>query len=467
MAATFGIDFGTTNSLITVIRKNAATSQFEPFSFFEDNFLPHPSVVWYQGGQPIVGRAARDRLTTLRLGVIDDIVRSPKMFLGSSFGIPVGGITRSAADVVGDVLKHLRKHAKSSGHEDNEFASAVITIPIHMSGPARAELREAALKAGIHIHQFVHEPLAALYGYLRPRPDFRQELARLEGRLVLVFDWGGGTLDLTLCQLRKGVLTQVMNEGDQEVGGDKFDLRLRQLIRQKHEACYPSADWSRLKPQVDARLLTVCEDTKILLSSRKSWKVFIPDFFLAANDESTLAVTITAMEFETAVEDLVRNGLDRIAKLLDTAGVPHGAIEYCLATGGMVSMPAIQRGLLDIFGMSGLRLVPNASSVISEGAAWIAHDRNGLRLAKPLELLNADNTYVEIIPAGTNLPTEGGAIEKRIDAYCVDPSDGLAKIQIARPTWPGRHSQSDQRVPYTHLCVPVDTTKRLFTDRLS
>src|SRR5689334_20393809 len=134
-----------------------------------------------------------------------------------------------------------------------------------MHGRARAELRQAAQKAGFSIQRFVHEPLAALYGYLRAKPDFRQELANIEGRLVLVFDWGGGTLDLTLCQLRQGVLTQILNVGDREVGGDSFDRRLRGLVRQKHEAQHPTADWGRLQPTADARLIQACEDAKIAL----------------------------------------------------------------------------------------------------------------------------------------------------------------------------------------------------------
>ena len=238
---------------------------------------PHPSVVWYSGTDPVVGRLAKDQLNELGLGVFGDIVRSPKMFLGSPTGIYVGGITRQAVDVVADVLRFLRQDALMRGFKGNSFESAVITIPVTMRGPARAELRQAAQKAGIRIHQFVHEPLSALYGYLRTRSNFRQELANLDRRLVLVFDWGGGTLDLTLCQLYDGVLTQVFNAGDAEVGGDKFDLRLRQLVRQKHEAQHTKADWSRLQPSADSRLIQACEDAKIALSSRHTSTLYVRD----------------------------------------------------------------------------------------------------------------------------------------------------------------------------------------------
>lgn len=465
MAATFGIDFGTTNSLATVIGTDPETLRVGPRVLAQDG-RPHPSVVWYAGGEPVVGRRAKDQLNDLGLGVFGDIVRSPKMFLGSPTGIYVGGVTRQAVDVVADVLRFLRTDALNRGFRSNPFESAVITIPVTMRGPARAELRQAAQKAGIRIHQFVHEPLAALYGYLRAKPDFRQELANLERRLVLVFDWGGGTLDLTLCQLQHGVLTQVFNAGDAEVGGDQFDLRVRQLVRRKHEAQHPRADWSRLQPSAESRLIQACEDAKIALSARNATALYLRDLLAVSGPEKDLRLEVTAHELEGCVQDLVSKGLGKIETVLELAGVHRGAVEFCLATGGMVSMPAIQRGLREIFGMNRLRLVDNAATVISEGAAWIAHDDVGLQLAKPIELLHADNSYVELIPTGTTLPLDGKSIQHRIDMYCVDPSDGYAKLLFARPKWPGREAHGDARLPYTHLTLPVDLHSPPLFERL-
>jgi molecular chaperone DnaK len=247
MAATFGLDFGTTNSVATVIGPDPETRRVGPRVLAIDG-RPHPSVVWYSSSGTVVGRKAKDQLNELGLGVFGDIIRSPKMFLGSPVGIDVSGVTRQAIDVVADLLRFVRQDALARAFKGNTFDSAVITIPVTMRGPARAELRQAAQKAGIRIHQFVHEPLAALYGYLRAKPNFKQELASLERRLVLVFDWGGGTLDLTLCRMQDGVLTQVFNAGDNEVGGDRFDLGLRQLVRQKHEAKHPKTDWGKPQP---------------------------------------------------------------------------------------------------------------------------------------------------------------------------------------------------------------------------
>lgn len=465
MAATFGIDFGTTNSVVTLIGPDPETGKTGARVLSQDG-RPHPTVVWYGSGEPVVGRRAKDQLSELGLGVFGNVVRSPKMYLGSPVGMDVGGVTRQAVDVVADVLRFLREDARGRGFKGNPFSNAVITIPVTMRGGARADLRQAALKAGIHVYQFVHEPLAALYGYLRSRPSFRQELANLERRLVAVFDWGGGTLDLTLCQMQGGVLSQIFNTGDYEVGGDSFDIRLRNLVRQKHETLYPHIDWSRLQPSAEARLIQACEDAKIALSTRDTTAIYVRDVLAVPGREKDIRIELSRRELEEAVHDLVLKGLRRIDTLLDLAGIPRTAVEFCLATGGMVGMPAIQAGLRELFGMNRLRLLPNSASLISEGAAWIAHDKIDLELAKPIELLHAGDSYVPLIAAGTVLPVDGNAIKNRYSMYCVDPSDGFAKFMFARPNWPHRHAPADARSPYAHLTLEVDRNSRPLLERL-
>jgi molecular chaperone DnaK len=466
MAATFGLDFGTTNSMVAYIGTDPETGELRP-SLLLDSGRPHPSVVWYNSGNAVVGRKAKEQLNVLGLGVFGDIVRSPKMYLGSPYGIEVGGVTRPALDIVSDVIHHLRQDALGRGAR-NPFDCGVFTIPVGMPGPARAELRQAAAKAGIRVHQFVHEPLAALYGYLRSQPNFGRTIASLEGRLVLVFDWGGGTLDLTLCQIRDGMLTQVFNVGDRDVGGDFFDLRLRQLIRDKHEAMHPGADWTRLQPGADALLIEACEDAKIFLSTRESTAVIQNDLLATDGPAKNVRInTLTREEFESEVRDLVKRGLGRIDDLLDRVRLKKGSIEFCLATGGMIGMPAIQAGLREIFGMNRLRLLSNAPTLIAEGAAWIAHDNARLWLAKPLELLHANDSYVQILPAGTDLPVGGTSFQTDpLSLYCVDPTDGYAKFLFARPAWPGRDNQGEERVPYAKLTVPVDRFSRPLLERL-
>src|SRR5688572_6782330 len=109
MAATFGIDFGTTNSLISVVSVDEGRAQIR--RFLQQGTRPHPSVVWYPGEHPVAGQRAKDQLSELGRGVFGDIVRSPKMFLGQATGINIGGIIRSPIEVVADLLTFLRQDA--------------------------------------------------------------------------------------------------------------------------------------------------------------------------------------------------------------------------------------------------------------------------------------------------------------------------------------------------------------------
>src|SRR5262249_54389533 len=162
-------------------------------------------------------------------GIGQGFVRSPKMALRRNGPIYVEGRSIEPADVVAEVLRHIRERAANRRDQRYDITRAVVTVPVDFAGPQRRLLRAAARKAGIGVLQFVHEPAAALYAHLRAKPDFHRELAQLENRIVLVFDWGGGTLDLTACRVLGGVLMQLSNRGNNEIGGDRFDERLSNM----------------------------------------------------------------------------------------------------------------------------------------------------------------------------------------------------------------------------------------------
>jgi hypothetical protein len=116
--------------------------------------------------------------------------------------------------------------------------------------------------------------------------------------------------------------------------------------------------------------------------------------------------------------------------------------------------------------MARLRVVDNAATIISEGAAWIGHDGLTLKLAKPLELLHAHHDYAAIVHSRTTLPVEAQQIRNAFSMFCVDPRDGFAKFEFARPRWPDRESSQDARVPYTHLTIKVDPHATPLAERL-
>lgn len=467
----FGLDFGTTNSLITVIVGDRTI----PLTDLNTN-RPHPSVVWYRGGEVVVGAAARAHLDRIEGGSATGFLRSPKMSLRRDGPIIVDGRTIDPVDAVAVVLTHIRRDAAQSrsGAEPYNVERAVFTIPVDFGGIQRRALRNAARKAGIGVVQYVHEPAAALYGYLRSRTSLRRDLAELENRLMLVFDWGGGTLDLTLCRLMGGTLMQVSSAGNHDIGGDAFDERLRNLARMRHAQKYSIEDLTALEvPGMGAKLLTQCESAKIRLSEENTSRqtVLVRDYLKVEGDARNLAVAIDRADIEREGEPLVRRGLAMIDKILDDNRLTYSDIAFCLPTGGMVNMPAIRRGLVERFGGRVPRL-DNGDRVISEGAAWIAHDGLRLTLAKPIEVRVADGSgsghYLQLVGKGVELPVENQTHALANNQFvCADPRNGVAVFEFAKPKGVGLVAPEDDRDTLGEVNLEVDPNARPLLERLS
>lgn len=455
-----GFDFGTTNSLVSLIRGDRA------ISFFDDLGLPIPSVVCYEAGSTIVGREAKRRMATAGLGVYGNIVRSPKMLLGQE-SVFVDGVERGVTDVVADLIKYVRNAALTSpGRELKELDAAVVTIPVNFDGARRAALRDAFRLAGLRVTQFVHEPLAALYGFMRSAADRAETMRRYDRQLVLVFDWGGGTLDLTLCRVHQGTLLQIANDGTDEVGGDRFDEAIKNEVIVSVRRSRGLDDSTQAHPDAAARLLHLCEQAKIDLSGRDSVQVYLHDYFRGLPDGS-LDHTLSRAELERISVPLVDAGLDRIRTLLEAARVSPAQIALCLATGGMVNMPVIKSRLHELFGAQRVFVAAGGGAAIAEGAAWIAHDRAGLRLAKSVELLLARNSHLSLIQAGTEMPAEREVRKEKCLLFCVDPRDGFAKMQLLTPARPGRQPMpNDPRNVLGTMVVRVHQDARPFFERI-
>lgn len=462
--AIVGFDFGTTNSVMSFV------SGERSIPILDEGF-PHPSVVSYRGGQVIVGREAKKELANATSGVVGNIVKSPKTMLGQS-SVTVDGHRYSPKVLVRDVVAHVMAHARAdriAKRSGEDFSRAVVTIPVDMNGARRRELREACRMAGLSVYQFVHEPLAALYGHLRSLPDFQAEFSRLNRELVLVFDWGGGTLDLTLCRIADGLLVQVMNDGCSDVGGDVIDDMLVNEIERRALAKRGITREVGRQVGATARLREEAERAKIALSSKDVYTVLVLDYFRSEAGDVDLEYRITRQELEDIVASKVSQGIGRIETLLRAARVDPSSIEKCLATGGMVNMPAIQARLHELFGARRVDISARGNTIISEGAAWIAHDRTRLMLAKNVEVMVARSAYFPVIQAGTAMPREGEMqrAPEPLTLYCCDPTDGVAKFQLAAPKRTGRSVQvTDERDFLGMLSVGVDARQRPLIERL-
>lgn len=452
-----GFDFGTTNSLVSVVDKERV------YDLLDDDGQSVPSVVKYEGVRKIVGREAKDALDSIGLGVHGSFVKSPKTYLGDE-SISVGGVDLSPIDVTQDVIEHVRQRALASTINAGYLTTitdAVATIPVDMNGRRRQALRDAYARAGIRVVQFVHEPFAALYGHFRPRmgTDF---VRRYDRKNILVVDWGGGTLDLTLCRLEDGRVVQLQNSGTAELGGDIFDDSLRNWVLTHATDGQGDIDSERRR-----QVRNKCEQLKIFLSSEESASLYIRNFDPATG--LPLTYRMTRAELETIAKPLIERAMDHVVALLDAAHVSDTQVALCLVTGGMSRMPAISARLREYFGAHRVDVSQNSGTLIAQGAAWIAYDRQQLKLAKDIEVRLARGSFHRLLKAGTPVPFEGQELtDESLELYCADPRDGHAKFQFCTPTRPGGNTQrSDPRDEIGNLSLDVDSAARPFIERLT
>jgi len=457
-----GFDFGTTNSLASVVIG-------EDVITFLENEQPIPSVVSFEGGKVEVGRKAHDKLTSAGLGIQGSTVRSPKTLLGREEQL-IDGVRRDPVKMVEHVLDHVRRYVlqtDTSREQHLQMDRVVATIPVNMEGHRRALLRQAFRQAGMSVVQFVHEPLAALYGFLRMSEGTPDLIRRYDGKLLLVFDWGGGTLDLTLCRVLDGLLVQVANDGTEEVGGDIFDEELRNEVERRSRAEQGLGETVEVLPEARKRLLHQCEIAKIRLSDRNTWNVYVDPYY-DDDRQSDLQVNLSRDDLQGIVGHLVKKGVARIERLLEREGFSTASVELCLATGGMVNMPMVKSRLDELFGPGRVHVSRRSASAIAEGAAWVAHDQARLHLAKNVELALARNAYMPLLPAGLEMPTERENRRERFDLYCADPRDGHGKFSLVSPHRPGpKVLPTDKRRPLCNMLLKVDRKAQPFRERLA
>lgn len=454
-----GFDFGTTNTVISRIEEGVVRNYFD-----SETGQPIPSVVCYDGVKKIVGREAKKRLSTAGQGVHGNIVRSPKSDLDKDTLI-IEGVPKNVIDIVTDIILGIKEQISI---EDCNFDTAVVTIPVNFDGRRRKALRAAFHQAGMRVKQFIHEPLAALYGYIRNKyGSFNHAVSKFGSNYILVFDWGGGTLDLTLCRIFNGQVMQLQNQGTDDVGGDHFDVAIKNaVIKRVREIDKIPLD-VEFTSDAEARLLSKCESAKIELSTRESAVLFVPNFF-QKEEPNDLKFLLERSLVQEIVDRLVRSGIKRISDVLDRAEIKPPQVGLCLATGGMVNMPIICSRLYELFGASQVEFSCKTGASIAEGAAWIAHDKTVLVLARDLEVSLARNSYLPIVKAGTRMPLEDNVHSVTHGIYCVDPRDGCAKINYTSPIISREKSQlTDQRDHLGFMTLEVDSNSPPFNERLN
>jgi molecular chaperone DnaK (HSP70) len=440
----FGIDFGTTNSVVALASRGDPIPR--TWQLLDDGH-PHPSVVWYQVGRdPVVGRAAKNNMLGFADAAGNFFVSSIKRSLGKGGEVSIFGTKQPVWAVASEVFKHLKHDAaRNMGVDLNH---AVVTIPVDFDGRARRELRKAADHAGIFVKTFVHEPFAAVVGYLYSEKEI-EKLAAREGQTILVFDWGGGTLDITVAKIQGGMVSQLENAGLADHSGDHFDHLLANYAKSQFQnrARVP-AERFILQSSAKDRLRTECELRKIDLSSSDEASIELRHFYQADGHALDLQESVTRAQFNEMIQSDVEKALATMHSVLERASLRPADVDLALTIGGTSRIPKIREEMRNRFGTTMVH-VENADTVIAEGAAIV--DALNLQpvLARPICIELSDGSPYELFKAGTI--TKRDVCSKEVVFFCTDNRDGQARLIVKEGTGPFK----DKYVKKSVLNIPV------------
>lgn len=428
----FGIDFGTTNSVAAVFNGREVTP------FVDNNNLPHPSVIWYRGdSQPIIGRKAKDQIRDFENTAGNKFIKSIKSQIQKEEEFEIFGKPKYTWQVASEIFRFLKEDAQSRYRNFPTLKEAVVTVPLYFNGKQRRAIRKAAELAGITVKTFIHEPFAAVVGYLLADKNQWKALKQKKEN-ILVFDWGGGTLDITLVKLDSGCLHEVSTVGANDKSGDYFDELLMSYVIdtfQKEKGI--NSENFRIDLGVASLLLHEVEFAKIDLSRTNNASIELFDFYLYNQRNYALSQDIERSQFESLIEMQINDAMKLVDQALHNARIQASQIAQVLLIGGTSRIPLLINEMHKTFGVTKVVQLPNADTVIAEGAAIIAYHNWQPYLVQPICIQLADQSYYSVFDSGTILKPE--TAQKEVVFFCTDNREGEGKLIITTNLSGQRH----------------------------
>ncbi|MFW9992518.1 MAG: molecular chaperone DnaK [Candidatus Odinarchaeota archaeon] len=348
MGKVVGIDLGTTFSAISILEDG------------QPKIIPNsegqritPSVVgWTDKGERLVGLLAK------RQAVMNPAktIRSIKRDMGTGRKVIIDGKKYSPDEISAFILQKLKKDAES--YLGEEIKQAVITVPAYFTDSQRQATKNAGIIAGLEVLRIINEPTAAALAY---------GLDKDEEQTVLVFDFGGGTFDVSILELAEGVFEVKATSGNNRLGGDDVDERIMEWLIGKFREQYGSDNISKDLMAMQ-RLRDAAETAKIELSSRLETTVNLPYITADQSGPKHLNVTLTRAQFENLIADILEKLLGPTKQALADAGMEPSQIDKILLVGGSTRIPAVQQMIKNLFGKDAYKGI-NPDEVVSLGAA--------------------------------------------------------------------------------------------------